>query len=157
MNDILLFLGTPALIGATVGNAICHLKNAGKRNDAIELELLHLRKEWNNTSAAIHRQIDKNNEDLENRICNTSNEFLRGWMGEDVNRTLEIHNFCRQIIDIQSSQRDALRLTAEWMEKLSDCISEIKDENAELKQLILNGNYRTRNVLAERIYKKGAA
>ncbi|HEH8881573.1 TPA: hypothetical protein SH445_004522, partial [Salmonella enterica] len=67
MNDALLILGIPALIGAAIGYAICFFKMRNATPQHIDLS-----------------EIKEYCEDIENRAVSTSNLFVKGWLGDDV-------------------------------------------------------------------------
>ncbi|EAQ0516655.1 hypothetical protein EW704_11865 [Salmonella enterica] len=154
MNDALLILGIPALIGAAIGYTICFFK-------------------MRNTTPQKPQHIDLSEikeycEDIENRAVSASNSFVKGWFKDDVQKINDIYE-CLETVYSRMKKSDekeerthkalvdlfqnAVLKTAddaEMKEKMQDMESEI----IELRRSINSLSYRPRNIIADRISNK---
>lgn len=151
MNDVLLILGVPALIGAAVGYAICFFRMRNSSPQHIDLS-----------------EIKEYCEDIENRCVSASNEFINGWFKEDVLTMRKIEKLVdhtygrlREISDkeedLNNTLKNILKASAFSLSDSAETQDKLNDIETELKELRMSVNslsYRTRNALVERISHK---
>ncbi|ECF5900153.1 Uncharacterised protein [Salmonella enterica] len=144
MNDALLILGIPALIGAAIGYTICFIKMRNATPQHIDLS-----------------EIKGYCEDIENRCVSASNQFIRGWFGDDVLAMGRIEKLVdhtyerlREISDREKQLNNTLKEILKSSAFLLSDAAETKEKLTELCMSVNSLSYRPRNIIADRISNK---